>query len=362
MRMAVHFFKKGEIMKEISRREFIRNVAIGGAVLSVGGAVFHKPLKALAGGKHDIGQCKRVEITCVSELGWHDSDKLLKQLMAAPEKVKTNQWTVPWDPQNSAGSCTLIDVELLDGSRHKILLDTGWNKYYMDQAFKREGVDEMLKKKEIEALIISHEHLDHYWGLQTTLQYDPEIKLIVPSTFYPEGFYFAHGATFMECNACNNIPHRGELVKTKPGTVNQLYPGVALVNFDIPILIRVRGEESLYFNVKDVGMVLVTGCCHQNIVTMADYAIENIEGGDNLYGVYGGLHIAPFGPMNPKREFIVKEMGKYNFKKVACNHCTGLAAVEEMVKLGYPVVEGTARYGSKSKLYVGNGDKVVFGS
>jgi len=94
---------------------------------------------------------------------------------------------------------------------------------------------------------------------------------------------------------------------------------------------------------------------------MADYAKKNIEGGDNMYGVYGGLHIAPFGPMNEKRAFIVKEMGKYNFKKVACNHCTGLTAVKEMVKLGYPIVEGTARFGSKSKLYVGNGDEVVFG-
>jgi len=348
-------------MKEMNRRDFIRNVAIGGAVLGLGNAVFHKPLKALASGKYDIGQCKSVRIKCVSELGWHNSKKLLKQLLSAPQKVKTNQWTIPFDPQNAAGSCTLIDVELLDGSHHKFLLDTGWGKYYMDQAFKREGVDKMLKSGEIESLIISHEHLDHYWGLQTALQYNPEVKLIIPSTFYPEGMYFLHGATFMESNSSNDIPHQGELVKIKPGTINKLYPGVGLVNFDIPILIRVRGEESLYFNVKDVGMVLVTGCCHQNIITMADYAINNIKGGDNMYGVYGGLHIAPFGPMNEKREFIVKEMGKYNFKKVAVNHCTGLAAVKEMIKLEYPVVKGTGRYGSKSDLYIGNGDEVFFG-
>ena len=131
--------------------------------------------------------------------------------------------------------------------------------------------------------------------------------------------------------------------------------------FDLPILIRVRGEESLYFNVKDVGMVLVTGCCHQNTITLADFAVNKIEGGDNMYGVYGGLHIAPFGPMNKKREFIVKEMGKYGFKKVACNHCTGEAAVKKMIELGYPVVRGTKRFGSKSDLCVGNGDVVKFG-
>jgi len=65
--------------------------------------------------------------------------------------------------------------------------------------------------------------------------------------------------------------------------------------------------------------------------------------------------------MNPDREHIVKEMGKYNFKKIACNHCTGLAAVKRMIELGYPVVRGTARYGSRSNLFVRNGDSVEFG-
>ena len=54
-------------------------------------------------------------------------------------------------------------------------------------------------------------------------------------------------------------------------------------------------------------------------------------------------------------------MGKYNFKKVACNHCTGAAAVQKMIELGYPVVRGTKRFGTKSDLYVGNGDVVEFG-
>lgn len=348
-------------MKDVSRRDFIKTVAIGGASVSLGSAVFHKPLEAMASGKYDIGECKSVKITCVSELGWFDDKVLLKQIMSTPKKIHTNQWEIGWDPRNAAGSCSLVDVELLDGSHHKFLLDTGWNKYYMDQAFKREGVDKMLTRGEIEFLFITHEHLDHYWALESTLKYDPQIKMFIPSTFYPEGMYFLHGATFNECNASNRITHRGELVKLKPGTINKLYPGVAAVNFDLPIIVRVRGEESLYFNVKDKGMVCVTGCCHQNLITFSDFAVNKIKGGDNMYGVYGGLHIAPFGPMNPKREFIVKEMGKYDFKKVACNHCTGAAAVQKMVDLGYPVVKGTARFGSKSDLYIGNGDTVTFG-
>ena len=54
-------------------------------------------------------------------------------------------------------------------------------------------------------------------------------------------------------------------------------------------------------------------------------------------------------------------MAKYNFQKVACYHCTGLPAVRKMIELGYPVVQGTGRNGSRSNLYAGNGDEVTFG-
>jgi 7,8-dihydropterin-6-yl-methyl-4-(beta-D-ribofuranosyl)aminobenzene 5'-phosphate synthase len=219
----------------------------------------------------------------------------------------------------------------------------------------------MLKNGEIEFLIISHEHLDHFFALETTLKYNPEIKMIIPSTFYPEGMHFLNGATFMKCHAENRIAHQGELVKLELGKINKLYPGVAAVNFDCHPIVRVRGEESIFVNVKDKGMVLITGCCHQNTITFANFARDNIVGGDKMYGIYGGLHIAPFGPINKEREFIIKEMAKYNFEKVACNHCTGLAAVKRMVELGYPIVKGTARFGSRSKLFVGNGDQVFFG-
>ena len=347
-------------MKEMNRRDFVKTVAIGSAVLGLGSAVLHKPLEALAGGKYDIGQCKSVRIKCISELGWYDTEKLIGQMKTAGGP-KTNQWIVPWDPENAAGSSTLIDVESLDGRHHLFLLDAGWHREYMDQCFKREGVDNMLKKGQIEALIISHEHLDHYWGLETTLKYNPEIKIFIPSTFYAEGQHFLRGAEFITPSARNKIPHRGDLVQCKPGHINKLMDGFAAVTFDLPIIIRVRGEQSLYFNVKDKGIVCVTGCCHQGILTFADFAQKKIMGGDKMYGLYGGLHIAPFGPINPERAHLITGMEKYKFEKIACNHCTGLAAVEKMVELGYPVVNGTGRFGSASKLYVGAGDEVVFG-
>ncbi len=66
-------------MKEMGRRDFLKEVVIGGAVLSVGSATLFTPLQALAGGEHDIGQCKRVRNKCISETGWLDNKKLIGQ-------------------------------------------------------------------------------------------------------------------------------------------------------------------------------------------------------------------------------------------------------------------------------------------
>ncbi len=112
--------------------------------------------------------------------------------------------------------------------------------------------------------------------------------------------------------------------------------------FDLPIVVRVRGEQSLYFNIMDRGLVCVTGCCHQNVLAYVDFAQKKLVGGDALCGLYGGLHIAPVGPLNAEGEEMVKGIAKYNFKKLACNHCTGVSAVQKMIDFGYPVVKGTA--------------------
>lgn len=349
-------------MTEMNRRDFMKTVAIGGAVLGLGRAVFSTPMEAQASGKCDIGQCKRVTIKCVSETGWFDTKTLVGDFKKAGGiRANPNQWTIPFDPNNGAGSCSLIDMETLDGRHHKFLLDTGWNSRYMEECFKREGIDKMLSNGEIEFLFISHEHFDHFFGLEATLNYNPGIKVFIPSTFLTEGRHYLRGAEYLTPQVRNGVTHRGELVQLQPGHVNKLYEGCAGVAFDLPIVFKVRGEESLYFNVKDKGLVCVTGCCHQSVPTFVKFAQDNLVGGDRLYALYGGLHIAPQERLDPKKEKMIRDIADANFKVMACNHCTGLVAVKKMIELGYPVAKGTGRHGSRSDLFIGNSDEIVFG-
>ncbi|RJR43160.1 MAG: MBL fold metallo-hydrolase [Desulfobacteraceae bacterium] len=344
----------------MTRRDFVRSMALGGAALSLGTPFLSGRSEALAGEKVDIGLCRSVRIRCISEVGWFD-DRIMFSDMADGDGPGENQWEKAWDYGNAAGTCALVDLETLDGRHHRFLVDTGWGREYLEERLKRERIDRMLEKGDIEFLLVTHEHLDHYWGVEAVLRYHPEIRMYVPSTFSQEAMKLLMGADYRPAGVRNFVVHGGKLIKCRPGHVNKLYDGCALVAFDVPADLRVRGEQSLFIHVKDKGIVCVTGCCHQTIPALADFARKRILGGENLYGLYGGLHIAPFGSLTPEAEKAVLEMGRYGFRKIACNHCTGLSAVKRMKALGYHVVKGSGRFGSRSNLYVGNGDEVFFG-
>ncbi len=145
-----------------------------------------------------------------------------------------------------------------------------------------------------------------------------------------------------------------------PGGVHRLMPGLASVTFDLPILLDIRGEQSLYANVAGEGMVCITGCCHQGVLNLVDYAKDHLECGSQVYGLYGGLHLAPFAGMSEEQAQTVRALGRYGFRRIAANHCTGAEAIALMRCLGYPVVGGRGRDGSDGTAHLGNGDSVRF--
>lgn len=348
-------------MERVSRRDFLKTAVVGGAVIALDSAVLAPHVSADAPDLKAIGECKKVTFTCISEVGWWDTKIVIADMEKAGGPKVAEQWTSEWTASNGAGSATLVEVEALDGSKKKFLIDTGWNPEYMNQRLKALGVDRMLKNGEIDFLYVTHEHLDHFWGLSATLQHKPDLKIIIPSTFQPPALQFIGGADFPKAQANNPIHHKGELVKFEIGKMTKLMDGVASVGFDLPIILKIRGEQSLYFNVKDKGLVLCTGCCHQNVITLADYAVNTLNAKGKLHALYGGLHIAPFGALSDEGRGWIEKLGSYGFAKVASNHCTGLPAVQKMIELGYPVVRGSGKDGSQSDLYVGNGDAVSFG-
>lgn len=300
----------------------------------------------------DIGVLNRLRILCISETGWFDTKEVFDDINAAGG-VDVDQYRIPWPPfgdlhaDNAAGFAALLEAETADGKHHRILFDTGWNPAWMDRRFTEEGVDQLLQDGKIEALVISHEHFDHFWGIGSTLRHCPDITLYIPDGFHPQGLAFI-----------KEQGHVGKVITVPPDQPLSLLPGLAVVNFPMHTLLRVDGENVLYAQIRDRGMAMMTGCGHGGVLNLLDYARRTFQGGDRIHALYGGLHISPLEDWDESRDQVVESLGQYGIAKLACNHCTGRRAVEKMLETGLPVMRGTASNGSQNELFVGNGDVV----
>jgi 7,8-dihydropterin-6-yl-methyl-4-(beta-D-ribofuranosyl)aminobenzene 5'-phosphate synthase len=359
--------------KDLTRRGFIRGMAAGTLVGYFGAAglsssVFKNellPEEKL--NQVDIGELKSLKIKVVSETSWYDNNVFLNDVKGAGGLL-VNQYEIPWTTEgvkagykgsNLGGFSTYIEATLMDGKVMKIHFDTGWNPEWMEKRFRDEGVAEKLSKKEIDFMVLSHEHIDHFYGIEATTKFCPDIPIYVPKGFYQEGFDLLKGKAFPKANVKNDYPHTGKVTVLDSSKVNILYPGIALITFDVPIILRVFGEQSFVFNVKDKGLVLVTGCCHQGVISYMEDVRKKVKGGEKIYAVQGGLHISPFEDWDPQYDDLILAFNKYGVQKIGCNHCTGFITAEKMLKAGLPVIKGTARSMSKRDIYLGNGDELL---
>lgn len=379
-----------------SRRDFVKGAATGAIGGLLGGMGLYSYTKnaydrlpKVAREQQEFGAVRSVKVTAISETSWFNNAHLMEDIQKSGGLL-VDQYTIGWGPfgngkgpgkssyaegiapikamlpndleaawaiqtkqalhpENPGGFSSLIEVEDLDGSKHKYLLDVGWSYAWMDQAFKREGIDEMLKTGEIEHLIITHEHFDHFFGLPVAMKANPKVPMMIHNGFYKEGLQYVKDSGY-----------RGDL-KIADKEMTLIRPGMMLIKFDVPIICRVYGETSLAFNVKDKGLVLISGCNHQGILQMTSTAYKKLKyDNDRFHGIYGGLHISPFEDWDPKYDDLVISLGKWDFEKVGCNHCTGHLTAKKFVERGYPVVRGTARFRSSSPDYLGNGDTITF--
>lgn len=333
-------------------------------------------------GNLEFGTVEHLKIDVLSETGWFD-DAEFKATMAAHGGSDQSQYCIPWRADNAAGYAALITAVLPGGEEKRILLDTGWNTDWMDWVYAHHGIDTMLERGEIDLLVLTHWHLDHFWGIESTLKHAPALPIIAPGTWRPEDrALLREGTAFAAPDAdggltalCRNgALHEGPLtLTTSDGEdgrgICSPFPGLAVRLFDVPILLQVRGENVLYFNVRDRGIVTVTGCGHPGIMTLLDFARQNFST-SRLYGCYGGLHLSVFDTWKPEFDEIIEQVKASGMEKMGCNHCTGWMWADKAATHGVPIVRGSDAYlaypksataaGKGNYAFLGNGDSVSF--
>ena len=266
----------------MNRREFLKGAAlgVGAGALGAMGAYSYTPMRRAflpeVGRKMaDFGVCKSVKVTNISETSWFDNGIFMKNVTGAGGLL-VDQYTYNWAPfgngkgigkgsydegmarikshiqkgdlheawaiarensvdaDNAGGFSCLVEVESMDGKISKYLFDCGWNYDWMEESFKREGIDNMLANGEIDGFLQTHEHMDHYWAFPVVAKYGPNVPVYIPSTFYPPGKQYL-----------KDSGHVGKVTEVSKG-LHPLQPGVALYQFECPIIFKVYGEMSLY--------------------------------------------------------------------------------------------------------------------
>jgi 7,8-dihydropterin-6-yl-methyl-4-(beta-D-ribofuranosyl)aminobenzene 5'-phosphate synthase len=84
------------------------------------------------------------------------------------------------------------------------------------------------------------------------------------------------------------------------------------------------GEQALFFNIKNKGLIVISGCAHAGIVNTVRH-IQNISGIQRVHAVLGGFHL-----INAASEKIwntIADIREINPDIVAPMHCTGFEAL-----------------------------------
>jgi 7,8-dihydropterin-6-yl-methyl-4-(beta-D-ribofuranosyl)aminobenzene 5'-phosphate synthase len=261
------------------------------------------------------------------------------------KKRRSEEWTRTHSqlPLAEHGFSTLIRV-LRARKKFSILFDTGISSDGVVENAKRMG----LELGEVEYIVLSHGHYDHFGGLVSALKTinKANLPLIVhEDMFKTRGNASGDG----KVRTYPKFPTReqlssAQLIETKQPLLSG--DGVMLVTGEIPretsfekgylqhkALINgswlpdplILDDRAVVFNVRGKGLVIISGCAHAGIINTIVYA-QRITGVPRVNVVMGGFHLA--GKENESRiEQTVKELKQVNPKLVVPSHCTGWRAM-----------------------------------
>ena len=239
-------------------------------------------------------------------------------------------------------------VAIKDGRKHRVLFDTGGISKGLVENMSRMD----LSPGDIEAVVLSHGHFDHTTGMDGLAQAVGRTNL--PVLIHPEFWNMRRlafpGREPFELPTTSKGALEGagfEIVEDErpsflldgslliTGEVNRTTP----FERGMPGQQALKGEEwvpdplilddqALLVNVRDKGLVILTGCGHSGIVNIVRYA-RKITGISEVYAVVGGFHLGgpAFEPIIPET---VEALAAFDPGVLVPTHCTGFKAIHAL--------------------------------
>lgn len=334
------------MLKEMNRREFIKTSAATGAVLMAGDILKGGP--SVAYGSVKIPEVEKLVITVITDNYY---DCLRWNLYPPDYKFVKRYMTLPGKSLHSEHGLAYYIETVVDGKTHAFMFDYGLDFHGVNKNMELLDLD----VRRLEALGLSHGHFDHYESLNLILTNNrARIRRGIP--LYVGEETFAHRFVNLQADRYNpsGLNDLGKLKRENMETLGlvkiieikeptPIVPGAYLTgNIErvteyekgSPILFIKRGdkleldlfmgEQSLVFNVKGKGLVVLSSCAHAGIVNTVRHA-QKMTGIEKVNAVIGGFHL--IGAPMPKIQKAVADIKAVNPDYIVPMHCSGWEAI-----------------------------------
>jgi len=230
------------------------------------------------------------------------------------------------------------------GAQHQILFDAGLSPDALVTNMGRLGLD----PGDVEVIVLSHGHSDHTAGLDGFIRSVGRTDL--PVLIHPEFWNRRRlaipgrdpielpttsrralegaGFTIVEERRPSFLFEHSVLITGEVDRTSGFEPGM-------PVQQALRGgqwepdplvldDQALILNIRDKGLVVLTGCGHAGIVNITRYA-RRLTGTGRVHAVMGGFHLGGpiFEPLIPR---VCDELERLSPGVIVPAHCTGWAA------------------------------------
>lgn len=211
-----------------------------------------------------------------------------------------------------------------------------------------------INTKDIQAIIISHGHVDHTMGLPSMIEKLESHQ--IPLIFHPDAFLdrklIMPGGHEVNVSAPKLTASQQEkivLINTADPTL--LADNMILVSGEIarttdfetgfPIHYTkrkgqwendpaVKDDQCVIVNVRGNGLVVITGCCHSGLINTINYA-QTLTNCHQVYAVLGGFHLTG-GIFEKIIPATITELQKINPTYLMPGHCTGWSAIHQIAQ------------------------------
>lgn len=234
------------------------------------------------------------------------------------------------------GVCYYLECE-----GKKMLFDLGYSHAFLENGIKM-GIDFL----DLDAIVISHSHLDHTWGMEPLLKHFNEAlmegrtykrpNLVAhPDIFVPRSFngmdefgmnvsadkvlkYMEDNLTKEPIWITENLVFLGQIPRFNDFESKESIGKILIGNSpkdDYSL------DDSALCYKSENGLVIITGCSHSGICNIMDYA-KKVCGDDRIFDVVGGFHLQ--NPTDIQMNGTLEYFRESNIKSIHACHCTDL--------------------------------------